>query len=138
MQTPGATVETSNQAIATAVATILAFAIGLPSLLKGKWVVLRREYDLQAREAKRHFELAQAEAGKREAAAAKHHAEVVAQLVGERDRLQAENVQQQAELREQYRVNADLARDVYQTVRWLQSLSGLAQADRRAPGREGS
>lgn len=39
----------------------------------------------------------------------------------------------ESELREQYRINAEQAKELFTAVRYLQTLAGIARSDRRTP-----
>lgn len=106
--------------IATAVATaVTMFALTLLGF-RGNLVVLARE--LVA--AQKHFDEQMDQ--ERE-----HFAARIADKDSEIHRLRESLEETRSELKGQYSVNADMAREVFTTTRFLQSLSGLAQSDRR-------
>lgn len=66
-------------------------------------------------------------------ASAKHCAERMADMRAANEKLEEALEETQRELKEQYRANADMAKQVFDTTGWLRGLAGLAQRDERRP-----
>lgn len=99
--------------IAAGIATILGV------LFKGKFVVLARE---QEREKQACNDLCD------------EKDKLLARVMAENQQLQSVLEVTRAELKEQIDANTTLYREVLGTITWLQSLAGLAAADRRGGG----
>ena len=118
---------------AAAVAGGLTSLAMLPMLFKGA-LLFRRELDALAASHAKIMEALKHEVDERIRLKNERYTEIVTIKDKEIANLQESNVENQRLLREQYALNAELTREVFSAVSFLQSMAGLAAKNQRGAG----
>lgn len=106
-----------SQAIAAGIGAMMSSAALLPWIFKGK---LRHEREIIDLERSHGKEIAL-------------HDRMIAERDETIDRLEESLAKSETEVRKLYQTNAEQNKEVIDTVKFLQSLAGLAQSERRRP-----